>query len=57
MAAGWTATMACAKAIEGFELNIGPYKDEKVLVDGPEYETSGWIIKYGHLRSKFHSRV
>lgn len=34
-------TMACAKAIEGFQLKTGPYKGEKVLVDGPEYETVG----------------
>jgi aldehyde:ferredoxin oxidoreductase len=31
--------MACAKCIEGFELQTGPYKGDKVLVDGPEYET------------------
>jgi len=31
--------MACAKAIENFVLKTGPYKGEKVLVDGPEYET------------------
>ncbi len=32
--------MSCAKCIEGFELKTGPYKGEKVLVDGPEYETA-----------------
>ena len=32
-------TMSCAKAVEGFELKTGPYKGQKVLVDGPEYET------------------
>jgi len=32
-------TMACAKAIDGFELKTGPYKGHKVIVDGPEYET------------------
>lgn len=34
-------SMACAKTAEGFELKTGPYKGEKVLVDGPEYETVG----------------
>ncbi len=33
--------MACAKAIENFELRTGPYAGDKVLVDGPEYETCG----------------
>jgi len=32
-------TMACAKAVDGFELKTGPYKGDKVIVDGPEYET------------------
>jgi ferredoxin len=36
----WTGCMlACTKAIEGFELKTGPYKGQKVIVDGPEYET------------------
>ena len=33
-------SMACAKAVDGFELKTGPYKGEKVVVDGPEYETA-----------------
>jgi len=33
--------MACCKAVENFALKTGPYKGEKVLVDGPEYETVG----------------
>ncbi len=33
--------MACCKAVENFPLKTGPYKGEKVLVDGPEYETAG----------------
>ena len=33
-------TMACAKAVDGFELRTGPYKGHKVTVDGPEYETA-----------------
>ncbi|MEN8153052.1 MAG: aldehyde ferredoxin oxidoreductase C-terminal domain-containing protein [Acidobacteriota bacterium] len=32
-------TMACAKTADHFELKTGPYKGEKVTVDGPEYET------------------
>ncbi len=34
-------TMACCKAVDNFELQTGPYKGEKVIVDGPEYETVG----------------
>jgi aldehyde:ferredoxin oxidoreductase len=34
-------TMACAKAVDHFELKTGPYKGTKVTVDGPEYETAG----------------
>jgi aldehyde:ferredoxin oxidoreductase len=33
-------SMACAKAIDGYELKTGPYKGQKVCIDGPEYETS-----------------
>jgi aldehyde:ferredoxin oxidoreductase len=33
-------TMACAKAADGFELLTGPYKGDRVTVDGPEYETA-----------------
>ncbi len=32
-------TVSCAHAVDGFELKTGPYKGEKVIVDGPEYET------------------
>lgn len=32
-------TMACAKAVDNFELQTGPYRGQKVTVDGPEYET------------------
>jgi aldehyde:ferredoxin oxidoreductase len=31
--------MACAKAVDDFELRTGPYQGDRVLVDGPEYET------------------
>ncbi len=33
-------SMACAKTIDNFELKTGPYKGQKVTVDGPEYETA-----------------
>lgn len=32
--------MRCAHAVDDFELSTGPLKGEKVLVDGPEYETA-----------------
>ncbi len=32
-------TMACAHAVDGYEVRTGPYKGQKVIVDGPEYET------------------
>ena len=32
-------TVQCAHCVTNFELKTGPYKGEKVLVDGPEYET------------------
>jgi aldehyde:ferredoxin oxidoreductase len=31
--------MACAHGVKDFELKTGPYKGEKVFVNGPEYET------------------
>ncbi|MCX7023631.1 MAG: aldehyde:ferredoxin oxidoreductase [Spirochaetes bacterium] len=33
-------TMACAHAVDQFLLETGPYKGQKVCVDGPEYETA-----------------
>ncbi|MGD2165768.1 MAG: aldehyde ferredoxin oxidoreductase C-terminal domain-containing protein [Anaerolineae bacterium] len=32
-------TLSCSHAVDGYELRTGPYKGEKVIVDGPEYET------------------
>lgn len=32
-------TLACAHGVKDFELKTGPYKGQKVFVDGPEYET------------------
>ncbi len=34
-------TLACAKTVDGFEVMTGPYKGQKITVDGPEYETIG----------------
>ncbi len=34
-------TLACAKTVDGYTIKTGPYKGEKVTVDGPEYETIG----------------
>jgi len=34
-------TLSCCKAVDDFELRTGPYKGDKVCVDGPEYETVG----------------
>ncbi|MHC4663076.1 MAG: aldehyde ferredoxin oxidoreductase family protein [Planctomycetota bacterium] len=36
-------SMACAKTVENFELKTGPYKGQKVRVDGPEYETAAGV--------------
>ncbi|MBU0487177.1 MAG: aldehyde:ferredoxin oxidoreductase [Bacteroidetes bacterium] len=36
-------TMACAKAVDNFELRTGPYKGHKVTVDGPEYENAAGL--------------
>ena len=35
--------MACAKGVDEFELKSGPYKGQKVIVDGPEYENAGGL--------------
>ncbi len=32
-------TLACSKTVDGFTVKTGPYKGQKVTVDGPEYET------------------
>jgi aldehyde:ferredoxin oxidoreductase len=32
-------TVACAHAVDGYEVRTGPYKGQRVIVDGPEYET------------------
>ncbi|MDX9929317.1 MAG: aldehyde ferredoxin oxidoreductase C-terminal domain-containing protein [Bacteroidales bacterium] len=35
--------MSCAKGVDTFELRSGPYKGQKVIVDGPEYETAAGL--------------
>jgi len=35
--------MSCCKSVDDFELKTGPYKGDKVIVDGPEYETAGGV--------------
>jgi len=35
--------MACSKGIDNFEIMTGPYKGQKVLVDGPEYENAAGL--------------
>ena len=32
--------MSCAKGVDNYTLKTGPYKGDKVLVEGPEYETA-----------------
>ncbi|MFO7873021.1 MAG: aldehyde ferredoxin oxidoreductase C-terminal domain-containing protein [Bacteroidales bacterium] len=36
-------TMSCAKAVDDFPLKTGPYKGDKVIVDGPEYENAAGL--------------
>jgi aldehyde:ferredoxin oxidoreductase len=35
--------MACAKGVDNYLLRTGPYKDQTVIVDGPEYENAGGL--------------
>jgi aldehyde:ferredoxin oxidoreductase len=35
--------MSCAKAVDDFPLKTGPYKGQKVIVDGPEYENAAGL--------------
>jgi aldehyde:ferredoxin oxidoreductase len=35
--------MSCAKGVDDFKLKTGPYKDDKVIVDGPEYENAAGL--------------
>jgi len=36
-------SLACAKAVDHFKLQTGPWKDREVIVDGPEYETAAGL--------------
>ena len=36
-------TLQCSKSVDDLELKTGPYKGQKVLVDGPEYETAAGV--------------
>ncbi|HSH35251.1 aldehyde ferredoxin oxidoreductase family protein [Schnuerera sp.] len=36
-------SMSCAKAVDGFVPETGPYKGQKVIVDGPEYENAAGL--------------
>ncbi|MFH1532527.1 MAG: aldehyde ferredoxin oxidoreductase C-terminal domain-containing protein [Pseudomonadota bacterium] len=46
-------SMACAKAADHFELKTGPYKGDKVTVDGPEYETAAGCANMGCFDAEF----
>jgi len=46
-------SMACAKTVDGFELRTGPYKGQKVVVDGPEYETAAGSANMGCFDADF----
>ncbi|MFZ0280195.1 MAG: aldehyde ferredoxin oxidoreductase C-terminal domain-containing protein [Bacteroidales bacterium] len=35
--------MSCSKGIDDFEIQTGPYKGQKVIVDGPEYENAAGL--------------
>jgi aldehyde:ferredoxin oxidoreductase len=39
--------MSCSKAIDDYEIATGPYKGQKVIVDGPEYETAAGLGSNG----------
>ncbi len=46
-------SMACAKTVDGFELRTGPYKGDKVCVEGPEYETAAASANMGCFNGDF----
>lgn len=35
--------MSCAKAVDDYVINSGPYAGQSVIVDGPEYENAGGL--------------
>ena len=40
-------TMSCSHAVDDVPLKTGPYKGDRVLVDGPEYETAAGCSNLG----------
>ena len=46
-------SMACAKAVDDFTLRTGPYKGQRVVVDGPEYETAACCANMGCFDADF----
>jgi len=46
-------TMSCSHAVDGFPLRTGPYAGDKVLVDGPEYETAAGSANLGIFDPEF----
>ena len=46
-------SMACAKVVDDFQLKTGPYKGDKVCVDGPEYETAAAAANMGCFDGDF----
>jgi len=46
-------TMSCSHAVDDFELKTGPYAGQKVLVDGPEYETAAGCSNLGVYDPEF----
>jgi aldehyde:ferredoxin oxidoreductase len=46
-------SMACAKTADNFEIKTGPYKGQKVTVDGPEYETAAGVANMGCFDADF----
>jgi aldehyde:ferredoxin oxidoreductase len=46
-------SMSCAKTVDGFELKTGPYKGQRVTVDGPEYETAAGAANMGCFDADF----
>jgi len=35
--------MSCSKAVDDYEITTGPFKGQKVIVDGPEYESAAGL--------------
>ncbi|NIN34838.1 MAG: aldehyde:ferredoxin oxidoreductase [Gammaproteobacteria bacterium] len=46
-------SMACSKTVDNFEIKTGPYKGQKVTVDGPEYETAAGAANMGCFDAEF----